>query len=136
MDIHTATTIVATLAQGINPASGEKLPSDSPYNHPDVIRAFYALLGRLPKRKKTPAEKRAENIKNGLPPNTALPWSDSARVETAAAFRSGIALEEIASAQERSKTAIIAELHRQGIISTADAAKLGLRLSFAGERLQ
>ncbi|EGU61756.1 hypothetical protein VINI7043_21551 [Vibrio nigripulchritudo ATCC 27043] len=39
MDRHLE--IVEALANGINPQTGEVLPSESPYNSPDVIRALF-----------------------------------------------------------------------------------------------
>ena len=40
MDIIRATEIVRTLADAVDPTTGELLPADSVYNSPDVIRAL------------------------------------------------------------------------------------------------
>ena len=44
MDIIRAKEIVRTLADGIDPTTGEVLPKESVYNSPDVIRALFTLL--------------------------------------------------------------------------------------------
>ena len=52
MDIGRAKEIVSILADGIDPTTGEVLPSDHVCNNADVVRAFYALLNDE-KRSKT-----------------------------------------------------------------------------------
>ena len=44
MDIIHAKKIIRTLADGIDPTTGEVLPKESVYNSPEVIRALYTLL--------------------------------------------------------------------------------------------
>ena len=44
MDITRAREIIRSLAQGIDPTTGEVLSSESVYNKPDVIRALYTVL--------------------------------------------------------------------------------------------
>lgn len=44
MDILKAREIVRTLADGVDPTTGEILPAESVYNSPDVIRALFTLL--------------------------------------------------------------------------------------------
>lgn len=44
MDINRAKEIVAALAEGIDPTTGEILPEDSVCNKGEVVRAFYAIL--------------------------------------------------------------------------------------------
>ena len=44
MDIHKAREIMRTLADGVDPATGEVLPRESVYNSPDVIRALFTML--------------------------------------------------------------------------------------------
>ena len=68
MDTHLK--IVEALANGIDPITGELLPSESPYNHPDVIRALFTTLElaknpakKAPKVKKTPEQKNLEKMR-------------------------------------------------------------------------
>ena len=44
MDIIKAREILAALAEGIDPTTGEILPEDSVCNKGEVVRAFYAIL--------------------------------------------------------------------------------------------
>lgn len=44
MDIVRAKEIVRTLADGVDPTTGEVLPAESVYNTPEVIRALFTLL--------------------------------------------------------------------------------------------
>lgn len=44
MDIVRATEIVRTLADGVDPTTGEVLPAESVYNSPEIIRALFTLL--------------------------------------------------------------------------------------------
>ena len=39
MERQAAMQLLNTLAQGIDPHSGESFPADSPYQHPDTVRA-------------------------------------------------------------------------------------------------
>ena len=73
------------------------------------------------------AERQQDNVDKGLPGNTGLPWTDEARQAVAASFQEGLPVEEIAEVHERTRTAIVAELHRQGVINAEEAANLGLR---------
>ena len=47
MDIVIAKEIIAALADGINPITGEVLPADSVCNNADVVRAFYTVLNSI-----------------------------------------------------------------------------------------
>ena len=47
MELQVARQIIDTLAQGIQPVTGEAMPEDSPYNAPPVIRALHAVSREL-----------------------------------------------------------------------------------------
>ena len=118
MELSEARTIVKTLAEGVDPVTGEVFQADSPYNHPRVIRALFTVhsyaLG--PRPKMSPEERRRQNLELGRPTNAGLPWSDADRSRVATGFQKGETLEELAAALERSRTAIHAELIRQGLV--------------------
>ena len=67
MDIIRAREIVRTLADGVDPTTGEILPVDSVYNSPDVIRALFTLL------ETTSEKKRVEPIPNR---NAGKSWTE------------------------------------------------------------
>ena len=44
MDINRATELLLALADGIDPITGNRLPDESVYNNPEIIRAIHCLL--------------------------------------------------------------------------------------------
>lgn len=129
MELCKAVEITRALAKGINPTTGEAFAENSPYNHPDIVRALYEVVERMPKSKKTLELRQQENAAKGIPLNSGLPWTDESRAATAKSYAEGTAIEKIAAEQKRSSYAILAELKRQGAISFEEAEKLGLTLS-------
>jgi hypothetical protein len=120
MELHDARTIVKTLAQGVDPITGEVFTPDSPYNHPQVIRALFTVhqhlrLGRTPIGAD---ERRRLNLEHGRPKNAGLPWTDEGRAQAALGFRNGKSIGELAAALERSRSAIHAELIRQELVAS------------------
>ncbi len=53
MKLEEAIDIVNSLANGVDPQSGEAFPFDSPYQHPQVIRALFTVLKTFPAQKNT-----------------------------------------------------------------------------------
>lgn len=128
MEYLAAFEVVRSLIDGVNPLTNEKLPKDSIYNDPHVIRALLALIesASQPKRKRSLDERRADNLSRRLPPNTGLPWSPEDRESVAGAFRAATSIEKIAEMHGRTRVGIAAELQRQGLISTEEAARWGV----------
>lgn len=119
MELNEARTIVTTLAQGIDPTTGEVFAPDSPYNDPKVIRALFKIceLGRQTRPPKLSIEERQQrNVELGRPRNAGLPWTGDARARVAAGFRDGDTVQELAAVLERSPSAIVAELLRQDLV--------------------
>ena len=120
METTEVRSIVKTLAQGIDPTTGEVFPQNSPYNDPKIIRALFKVvdLAWPPGRSKLSLdEKRQRNLERGLPRNAGLPWSDEHREAVAEGFKNGKTIRELATTLERSLTAINSELIRQELIS-------------------
>ena len=119
MEIREAQRIVNTLAQGIDPNTGEVFAEDSPYNEQTIIRALFTVhefVNAAPKPAMTIAERRQRNIDLGRPANFGLPWTEEARETVASAFQSGQSVEQIASSLKRTRGAIRAELIRQELV--------------------
>ncbi|MEH6575642.1 MAG: hypothetical protein V7731_01055 [Amphritea sp.] len=127
MDIN-ATELLETLANGVDPTTGELLPSHSPYNSPEVIRALFSCINQIkhpPKKaKKSPEERQADNTARGLPRNAGLPWNDEHRAELAQLFNEGNAVNTLAEKFERTRSSILSELKRQGLITEKDTRNL------------
>lgn len=123
MGINSSIKILETLANGVDPITGEVLPESSPYNHPDVIRAIFSVLDTVknpPKKakliKKTVDEKQTENIESGLPINAGLPWSEGERKDLLNDFAANMSICELADKHGRSQGAITTELKKQGLV--------------------
>jgi hypothetical protein len=112
--------LLKTLAQGVDPTTGEVFPPDSPYIHPIVIRALFTIsdLARSARNPKMSVEeKRRENLDHGMPGNAGLPWTDDARKHVASQYQDGKTIEELASILERTRGGIRAELIKQELLS-------------------
>ena len=76
MELNKAKETIKILADGINPATGEVLPGEGPYNDPLVIRALFTILDSLkairPPRR-TAEQRQNDNVENGKPRNAGLP---------------------------------------------------------------
>ena len=119
MELRKAQNIVKTLAQGVDPNTGEVFAPDSPYNEPKVIRALFTVhdfVRQAKKPKMSVDEKRQENLDLGRPRNYGLPWTNDTRSQVASGFEDEKAIEELAATLERTQGAIRAELIRQGLL--------------------
>ena len=70
MDLNGAKGILKSLADGVDPLTGEVLPEDHICNQPEIIRAIYMVLMEL-SRGKQHREK---------PENDGAPWSEEEAV--------------------------------------------------------
>lgn len=126
--------VIDALANGIDPSSGECFPPDSPYNHPDVIRALFYILRNKPptkKQKKSVEEKQQQNIAKGLPKNYGLPWSEDTVDKVIRLFKANMAVEAIAQEIARKPSSIIGLLKKRNVISEEQAVTLGLQIQAA-----
>ena len=69
MEITKTLQIIKVLGQGVDPHTGEIYPPDSPYQHPDTIRALFEAINGL--------ERMVERSKRqkSLPENAGKAWS-------------------------------------------------------------
>jgi hypothetical protein len=109
--------ILNALANGVHPATGEKFAADSPYQHPDTVRALFEAMrsfegcaapapaAAAPERKPAPQ----------LPQSgSGSRWSSEEEQRLAHAFDAGRTVDELARAHGRSRAAIEARLVRLG----------------------
>ena len=123
MELTRAKETIELLADGINPATGEVLPAEGPYNDPIVIRALFTILDSIKAIKqptRTPEQRQNDNVENGRPRNAGLPWTTELREEAAAKFKKGSSVDELAESFERTSGAITSELVRQGLIDATE----------------
>jgi len=72
MEKQTALHIIQALAQGIDPHSGEAFPTDSPYQHPDTVRALFQAVQALTEPS---AARPRPATPHGAPTNAGKPWT-------------------------------------------------------------
>jgi hypothetical protein len=119
MEQDRALSILKTLADGVDPATGEQFSADSPYQHPDIIRALLWAVHTLsgPARAQKQAASRAESAAT----NTGKPWSEEEDAHLGKAFDAGKPIEQLAEEHKRSRLAIEARLVKLGKISEPPA---------------
>ena len=108
MNQSEALSVVRSLANGVDPSSGEVFPADSVYQRSQTVRALYAATEALEKAERT------ERRKPQLPPKTGEPWTEDEDRKLLSGFDAGGGLPEIAAAHERTQTGVRARLVRYG----------------------
>src|SRR5258705_13858531 len=100
MEQSQALAVVRSLANGVNPESGEVFPPDSAYQRPQVVRALYEAATALERIE------RFDRSRAQMPPNTGEPWTDAEDRQLLTGFDAGRALQELSSAPERTMVAV------------------------------
>ena len=104
--------ILNALANGIHPATGEKFGADSPYQHPDTVRALFEAMRTV---EGAQASAPAPERKPAFPQSGyGSRWTSEEEQRLASAFDAGRSVDELASAHGRSRAAIEARLVRLG----------------------
>lgn len=112
--------ILNALANGVHPATGEKFAADSPYQHPDTVRALFEAMrnvegGAAPAPAPAPAAPGERKAAPPLPQSgSGSRWSGEEEQRLATAFDAGRTVDELARAHGRSRAAIEARLVRLG----------------------
>ncbi|MEO7727145.1 MAG: hypothetical protein ABIS45_07820 [Burkholderiales bacterium] len=122
MEKADALKIIQQLADGTDPHTGKAFGTDSPYQHPDTVRALFVAVRALdatpasaPAAQPAPKQ-RAVAKGESAPSNSGKPWSDDEDKTLAAAFDSGRKILELATAHQRSRFAIEVRLAKLGKI--------------------
>src|SRR6266581_2087599 len=95
MDQAQALAVVRSLANGVDPESGEVFPPESAYQRPQVVRALYEASTALERIE------RFERRRAQMPAKTGEPWSEDEDRKLLAAFDAGRALQELAATHQR-----------------------------------
>jgi hypothetical protein len=111
MDQAQALELVRSLANGVDPESGEVFPPESAYQRPQIVRALYEAASALERIE------RFERRRAQMPAKTGEPWSEEEDRKLLAAFDAGRALQELAAAHERTMGAVRARLLKYGRIN-------------------
>jgi len=117
MEKAAALKILQQLADGTDPHTGKAFGADSPYQHPDTVRALFVAWRALDAPAAAPAAgKQRAAAAESAPTNSGKPWSDDEDKALAAAFDAGKQILELATAHQRSRFAIEVRLAKLGKI--------------------
>jgi hypothetical protein len=94
---------VANGASGFDPYTGEQLPDESPYQHPQTVRALFVALTALETTKKS-------NRKRNLPINAGKSWKEDEDNRLILSFDAGKSVKQIAEDHQRTEWAISSRL--------------------------
>ena len=114
MEKAAALKILQQLADGTDPHTGKAFGADSPYQHPDTVRALFeamrAVEGGGAQTPAPPPERKPALPQSG----SGSRWSGEEEQRLANAFDAGRTVDELARAHQRSRVAIEARLVRLG----------------------
>jgi uncharacterized protein with gpF-like domain len=102
--------VVTHLADGIDAHTGEVLPSTSPYQHPDTVRALYKAIKALEHQQV------ANRRQRDLPANAGQSWIEEEEQRLVAGYDAGDSIKDLAAKHQRTQGAIKARLTRLGRI--------------------
>lgn len=117
MEIQEALEIVRNLANGLHPSTGEAIPTESLFQHPQAIRALNRAVGALE------FQMERERSRRSLPANAGKAWSTQEDGQICEELRRGISFQEIAKLHSRTAGSIVARLIRLGKISAGGTAR-------------
>ena len=103
MEIVRARKIIRSLAEGVDPTTGEVLPTENVYNQPEVIRALYTML-----------EETASNQQNPFR-NAGKPWTEIEDDKLQQEFAEKVHIADIAKEHGRTYSAIESRLEHLGL---------------------
>lgn len=110
MDISRAKTILAILAEGVDPTTGEVLPDNSICNKGEIVRALYSVLKYVDDKKQ----------KKSFPEKAGKPWSEEDEAQLLDLYQSGASKKEICRTLQRTVTGVAARLVHLGVIDNRD----------------
>lgn len=103
--------ILQALVQGVDPMTGQEIPSGSVTQQADIMRALLAAIGAL-EQVIARAQRRAQ-----LPENVGRTWDKDEEATMVAAFKANEPLPKIAERHGRTLRAIEARLERLGLLT-------------------
>ena len=108
METSEALRIIQSLADGIDPHTGEVFSDGSPYQHPQVLLALLLAVRAL--------ERFEDRQRRGrpLPVNAGKPWNDDEEKLLCEGFDGGSAVSELAQKHRRTEGAIQSRLEKLG----------------------
>jgi hypothetical protein len=121
--------ILNALANGVHPATGEQFAADSPYQHPDTVRALFEAVRLMEQSAVSTVQRPARPA--AMPGNTGLRWTSEEEERLTAAFDAGKTVDELARAHNRTRAGIEARLVKLGKL---DASAVTVQLRYPSKR--
>lgn len=118
--------ILNALANGVHPTTGEVFGADSPYQHPDTVRALFEAVRLMEGSPPAPGGSQ-ERRAGEMPANTFVRWTAEEEERLVAGFDAGKTSAELAKLHNRSRAAIEARLLKLGKI---DVSALTVQLRY------
>ena len=118
METSQVVEVLSALASGVHPVTGEVFDEDSPYNHPQILRALFGSLEiiRAP-ASRTPKKSQEEiNREEGRPLRFNVRWSEQEDEELLSLVVKGTPTGEIAEQFQRTKGSIHSRLQGKGLL--------------------
>ena len=111
METDRAIEILRLLSEGMDPFTGEIFPDNSPYQHPDTVRALFKAIEALRKLQ-------GRQVRQGnLPENAGKPWTEEEDNQLINRYDAGKSFKEMAEEHKRTDGAIKSRLLKLGKIS-------------------
>ena len=132
MEKEQASKILNALANGVHPATGEVFAVDSPYQHPDIVRALFEAVRTMEGSETRPPAAQARGHSEA-PLNTFVRWTPEEENRLAAGFDAGKTSADLAKAHNRTRAAIEARLLKLGKI---DVSSLTVQLRYLPKNAQ
>jgi Mor family transcriptional regulator len=110
MESSEALEIIQALADGIDPSTGEVFAAESPYHHPQIIRALFTATKALEQQ----GQKEGRN--NRTPENAGKSWDSLEDDELCQEFDGGKTINQLAQHHKRTEGSIRSRLVKLGKI--------------------
>lgn len=117
MNKRESLSILRQLADGIDPSTGERLSAQSPFNHPQTVRALFHAIMALEQAKEAAPHGKDHLI------NAGKSWERTEDEQLKEEFDSSMPIKDMAHKHQRTIEAIEARLVRLGIVPSRDDAR-------------
>jgi hypothetical protein len=111
MDPAAAKATLKSLVEGVDPVTGDPIPTTLVLHHAVVIRSLLCALAALE------ADEVRTRRRARLPRNTGRPWRQTDDAQVLKAFQGGEPLAQIAADQQRSLASVESRLERLGALA-------------------
>lgn len=105
---------LSSLAEGVDPETGELLAKDHIFNQPDVIRSLFAAIESLN------ADRKRQRKRQALPERAGMPWTNEESEKLRKEFHAGKSTKVISQGHQRTKGAIRSQLVKLGLLQNVN----------------